>query len=93
MDNTELVAGVGGQGGHPEAGVAAGLRVQGHPGPGAGLLATLSQHQVQVRGGLRDNQHHAGGGGAPCNISSVRGIYILLYSYVIFKHVLVQWHS
>ena len=65
MDNTELVAGVGGQGGHPEAGVAAGLWVQGHPGPGAGLLATLSRHQVQVRECLWDNQHHTGGGGAP----------------------------
>ena len=79
MDNTELVAGVGGQGGHPEAGVAAGLRVQGHPGPGAGLLATLSRHQVQVRGGLRDNQHHAGGGGAPWNatfpVSWVMGMW------------------
>ena len=79
MDNTELVAGVGGQGGHPEASVAAGLRVQADPGPGAELLATLSGHQVQVRGGLRDNQHHAGGGGAPCNatfpVSWVMGMW------------------
>ena len=82
MDNTELVAGVGGQGGHPEAGVAAGLRVQGHPGPGAGLLATLSRHQVQVRGGLRDNQHHAGGGGAPCNIFSVRGRRYSIHTFI-----------